>query len=45
MAHRGSAFQQEAESVAGDLVVFEPLAESPVVILHQPSVQDHLQLA
>lgn len=38
-------FQQEAETVAGSLVVLEPLAQAPVVILHQPPVQDHLQLA
>lgn len=31
--------------VAGSFIVLEPLAQTPVVILHEPSVQDHLQLA
>lgn len=40
-----SPLQQEAEMVAGSLVILEPLAQTPVVVLHQTSVQDHLQLA
>ena len=41
----GTALQEEAEPVAGPLVVLQPLAQAPVVILHEAPVQDHLQLA
>lgn len=41
----GAALQEEAEPVAGPLVVLQPLAQAPVVILHEAPVQDHLQLA
>lgn len=40
-----AALQEEPEPVAGELVVLQPLAQAPVVILHEAPVQDHLQLA
>ena len=40
-----SALQQQAEAVDGLLVVLQALAQTTVIVLHQPAVQDHLQLA
>lgn len=42
---RQPALQQQAEAVAGLLVVLQALTEATVVVLHQPTVHDHLQLA
>lgn len=41
----GAVLQEEPEPVAGPLVVLQPLAQAPVVILHEAPVQDDLQLA
>lgn len=40
-----AALQEQPEPVAGSLVVLQPLAQAPVVVLHEAPVQDHLQLA
>lgn len=40
-----AALQEEPEAVAGSFVVLQPLAQAPVVVLHQTPVQDHIQLA
>lgn len=39
-----SLFQQKAEAVCRSLVVFKTLSQTPVIILHQAPVQNHLQL-
>lgn len=44
IAHR-SPFQQQAEAVDCLLVVLQALTQPAIVILHQPPVQDHFQLA
>lgn len=44
VTHR-SPFQQQSEAVDGLLVVLQALAQPAVVVLHQPPVHDHFQLA
>lgn len=39
------ALQQQAEAVACLLVVLQALTQATVVVLHEPAVHDHLQLA
>ena len=44
VTHR-SSLQKQPEAVARLLVVFEALTQPTIVILHQPAVHDHLELA
>lgn len=44
ITHR-SFFQQQSEAVDGLLVVLQALTQPTIVILHQPPVHDHFQLA
>lgn len=45
LACRAVSLQEEAEAVAGPLVVLQALPQATVVILHEAPVQNHLQLA
>lgn len=45
LAGSGAALQEDAEPVACPLVVLQPLAQAPVVILYEAPVQDDLELA